>query len=79
MDEHPRLILRADTDRPVTTTLTIGTADAIRPRAPFERIRLPGFSPYSAGNVTDPVEAIRLRWVREVVIDFDTEPAATSR
>ena len=78
MDEHPRLILRADTDRPVTTTLTVGAADAIRPRAPFERIQLPGFSPYSAGNVTDPVEAIRLTWVREVVIDFDTERAATS-
>jgi hypothetical protein len=67
------LILRVDTDRPVTTTLTVGAVDAVRPQGPFERIQLPGFSPYSAGNVEAAVEAIRLHWTREVVVEFDAQ------
>lgn len=78
MGEHPRLILRVDTDRPVTTTVTVGAAGTIRSLTPFERVPLRGFSPYSAGNVADPVEAIRLTWTREVVIDFDAGRAGTS-
>jgi hypothetical protein len=73
MGERPRLILRVDTDRPVTTTLTVGAVDAVRPQGPFERIQLPGFSPYSAGNVEAAVEAIRLHWTREVVVEFDAQ------
>ncbi len=68
--ETPRLTLRVDTDGPVTTTLTVGAAEAVRVPVPVERVDLQGFSPYSAGNADAAVPAIRFTWRGEVTLEF---------
>ncbi len=65
-----RLTLRADTDEAIVTTLPATEAASVRCAVPVERVRLRGFSPYSAGNEAPEVPALRLRWRKEVALEF---------
>ena len=66
-----RLTLAVDTAREVTTTLPIRDAACIRSKTPFERVTLKGFSPYTAGNATDAVNAVRFKWRKQLVVEFE--------
>lgn len=65
-----RLILTADTDRPVVTTLPTGAAVEVSGSTPGEHVRLPGFSPYSQGNQAESVAARRWTWQRQLTLEF---------
>ena len=73
MTGDPALILSTDDDRPVTTTLTVGHADGIRSETPYERVDLPGFSPYAEGNRDAPVPALRFVWSRSLRLSFTAQ------
>jgi hypothetical protein len=65
-----RLTLRADTDRPVVTTLPSKIDALVNASAPVETVRLKGFSPYSQGNAGPEVSALRFRWEKELIVEF---------
>jgi len=70
LGSRARLTLRVDTDRPVITTLPAASAAVIRSAVPIETVRLKGFSPYTQGNAVPEVPAIRLRWKKELAVEF---------
>ena len=70
-----RLILRCDTDRLVTTALTITDPVYIHSDTEYTAVRLSGFSPYTAGNRTSAVQAAEFQWHRELVVEFSADKA----
>lgn len=66
------LSLGADAAGHVTTVLPIADERLARADCACETIILTGFSPYSAGNKTEPVKALKLAWKKNAKIVFST-------
>ncbi|MBN1542655.1 hypothetical protein JW992_10960 [candidate division KSB1 bacterium] len=68
--DRARLILRSNTDRPVTTGLTIVNPAFMQTDFKYRLVHLPGFSPYTAENRSDAVASVQFSWVGKAVVDF---------
>jgi len=66
-----RLTLSTDDRREVVTALPIRTPRSIRTDAAFRVVELRGFSPYSVGNLAEPVTAARFAWKKRLTVEFE--------
>ena len=70
IDTAARLTLETDTDREVTTALTVGEGVTPTLSHAAEERMLVGFSPYSAGSRAPSVRALVVRWRGRMTAEF---------
>lgn len=66
-----RLILSADTDRVVSSSLPITDEKFVRTDQAYSVKHLKGFSPYTQGNAGEEIKALAFDWKGRAVIDFE--------
>jgi hypothetical protein len=69
--DRPVLTLHTDDPREVTTSLVIAQPERLTSDVPCEPAELPGFSPYSEGNLESPHTAAIFRWRGDLRLEFD--------
>ncbi|MBL8026805.1 MAG: hypothetical protein JNL74_10365 [Fibrobacteres bacterium] len=65
-----RLTLETNDSREIITTLPINGVVSFKSSIPASRVKLKGFSPYSAGNAEKPETALRFAWRKRLVVEF---------
>lgn len=65
-----KLILLSDTDRVITTSLTVVNEKYIKTGNKFDIVYLDGFSPYTESNRAEKIKTVVFNWSRELVVEF---------
>ena len=69
--DRAALTLQTDDPREVITSLLIAQPERLRSDTPHELAELPGFSPYSQGNLETTHTAAIFRWRHALRVEFD--------
>jgi hypothetical protein len=67
-----KLILSADTDKTITTSLPITDDKFIKTDNYYEIKQLSGFSPYTKNNINDNAKSLIFQWKKTLTIEFET-------
>lgn len=70
LGKRARLVLETEANREITTTLPITNPAHVRSDHACSVVKLKGFSPYSSGNASEPVTAVKFVWKKLLVIEF---------
>jgi hypothetical protein len=72
LGRRARLTLATGDPREIITTLPITDPRFVKAPKRFETLELKGYSPYTAGNASKPIKAVRFKWRKKLVIEFGT-------